>query len=309
MMIHPGFVGIDVCKHHLDIFDTARGARRVENSAECVEELAASFAEAGDFVLFEATGSYDRALCLALAAAGVRHARVNPTRARAFAHAAGFLAKTDAVDARMLAAMAQALDPPCREAAEPERERLARLGKRRDQLVAMRQMERTRRSECADAEIAADLDRHLAVLDQAIAGLDAAIRALLAASAELARAARLLRSVPGIGPVAAATLLALLPELGARSPKSIAALVGVAPLNADSGNSRGKRKIRGGRKRVRDALYMAAVAATRSDTALARFYRRLRQAGHAPKYALIALARKLLVVANAILRDQVPFHA
>jgi transposase len=118
-----------------------------------------------------------------------------------------------------------------------------------------------------------------------------------------------LRSAPGIGPVAAATLLALLPELGTRSPKTIAALVGVAPLNADSGTSHGRRPIRGGRKRVRDALYMAVVTAVRSNTSLADFYKRLRQAGKAPKYALIALARKLLVVLNAMLRDQIPFHA
>jgi transposase len=308
MIIHPGYVGIDVSKHHLDVFDAVNGARRIANTEEAVAQLVAGFA-AGDFVLFEATGSYDRALRRALQAAGVAFARVNPGRARDFARAAGFLAKTDPVDAKMLAAMAQCLQPPRQAAADPERERLAQLGKRRDQLVAMRSQERTRRRECLDAEIADDLDRHLAFLDAAVAALDKAIQTLIANSAALAKAARLLRSVPGVGPVAAATLLALLPELGARSPKTIAALVGVAPLNADSGTSRGKQKIRGGRKRVRDAIYMAAVTAARSNTPLADIYRRLRQAGKAPKYALIALARKLLVVLNAIIRDQVPFHA
>jgi transposase len=309
MIIHPGYVGIDVSKHHLDVFDAVNGARRVANTAEAIGGLAAGFAEAGDFVLLEATGAYDRALCRALETAGVRYARVNPGRARDFARAAGFLAKTDPVDARMLAAMAQALEPAAQPAVDPERERLAKLGKRRDQLVAMRQQERTRRRECSDPQTAGDLDRHLAFLDAAVAALDQQIKALIAESARLAMAARLLRSAPGIGPVAAATLLALLPELGTRSPKTIAALVGVAPLNADSGTSRGRRPIRGGRKRVRDALYMAVVTAVRSNTPLADFYKRLRQAGKAPKYALIALARKLLVVLNAMLRDQVPFHA
>jgi transposase len=308
MIIHPGYVGIDVSKHHLDVFDAVNGARRIANTAEAAAALAAGLA-AGDFVLFEATGAYDRALRQALQATGVAFARVNPGRARDFARAAGFLAKTDQVDARMLAAMGQALEPAAQPSVDAERERLATLGKRRDQLVAMRQQERTRRRECRDADTAADLDRHLAFLGAAVAALDKAIKALIAGSATLAKAAGLMRSVPGVGPVAAATLLALLPELGARSPKTIAALVGVAPLNADSGTFHGKRPIRGGRKRVRDALYMGAVTAARSNSRFAEFYRRLRQAGKAPKYALIALARKLLVVLNAILRDAVPFHA
>lgn len=308
MIIHPGYVGIDVSKHHLDVFDAVNGARRIANTAEAIAALVAGLA-GGDFVVFEATGAYDRALARALSAAGVRHARVNPGRARDFARAAGFLAKTDQVDARMLAAMAQCLQPPAEPAVDPERERLARLGKRRDQLVATRQQERTRRRECLDAAIAADLDRHLGFLDAAIAALDKAIKALIAGSARLAAAARLLRSAPGIGPVASATLLALLPELGSRSPKTVAALVGIAPFNADSGTSHGRKRIRGGRKRVRDALYMATVAAARSNTSLADFYNRLRRAGRATKYARIALARKLLVVLNAMLRDQTCFHA
>jgi transposase len=308
MRIHPGFVGIDVCKHHLDIFDPALGGERVANTAASAAALAARFAASGARVLFEATGIYDEALRQALAAAGVSFSRVNPGRARDFARAAGFLAKTDQVDARMLAAMAQCLQPPPQPPADAQRERLARLSKRRDQLVAMRQQERTRRRECHDSEIAADLDGHLASLDQAIIRLERIIARLIDGDADLARAGRLLRSVPGIGPVAATTLIALLPELGSRSPKSIAALAGLAPLNADSGLFRGKRPVRGGRKRVRDALYMAAVSAARSSSRFAAFYKALRQAGKPPKLALIALARKLLISLNAIIRDQRPFH-
>jgi transposase len=309
MRIHPGFVGIDVSKHHLDVFDAVEGARRVPNAAEPLAALAAGCAEHGVFVLFEATGCYDRALRQALEAAGVAYARVNPQQARDFAKAAGFLAKTDRVDAMMLAAMAQALEPPRQAPVDPERERLARLNARRDQLVGMRKQERTRRRECLDADVGADLDRHLGFLDEAIAALDRDIAALIANSPRLAEARRLLASVPGIGAVAASTLLALMPELGARSPKSIAALAGLAPFNADSGIHRGKRKIRGGRKRVRDALYMAAITAVRCSARFAHSYQALRQAGKPAKLALVALARKLLVVLNAIIRDQIPFHA
>jgi transposase len=308
MIIHPGFVGIDVSKHQLDIFDAAHGSERIANAGDAIASLVARLAAAGDVVLFEATGAYDQLLGGALAAAGVHFSRVNPGRARDFARAAGFLAKTDKVDARMLAAMAQALKPPCQPPLDPERQRLARLGKRRDQLVAMRRQERTRRSECADAEMAGDLDRHLAWLDAAILRLEGEFKALLDRSVTLNSAARRLRSVPGVGQITAATLLALLPELGSRSPKTIAALVGLAPFNVDSGKFRGDRSVRGGRKRVRDALYMAALAAARSNSRFADFYRALRAARKPAKLALIALARKILVTLNAIVRDNTQFQ-
>jgi transposase len=309
MIIHPGFVGIDISKHHLDIFGVLHGAEQVANAAPAIAKLARRCARAGDFVLFEATGIYDQLLRQALVRAGVSFARVNPSRAREFAKAAGFLAKTDRIDARMLAAMAQALQPACQAPADPQRERLARLAKRRDQLVAIRQQERTRRHECLDDEIARDLDHHIAWLGRSIVTLERQIKALLAENADLNRSQQLLRSVPGVGAITATTLLALLPELGARSPKKIAALAGLAPFNVDSGRFRGKRLIRGGRKRVRDALYMAAVTAARSQTRFTAFYQSLREAKKPAKLALIALARKLLITLNAILRDQAPFHA
>ncbi len=313
MTIAPVVVGIDISKLHLDVFDATLGrAERWPNSAAAVEPLAARFAAAaGAFVVFEATGSYDRHLRHGLEAAGVAYARVNPRRARDFAKAAGFLAKTDRCDARMLAAMGQALG---RSLAAPRQagaasERLALLHKRRDQLVAMRQQERTRLSECWEGEIAADLEHHLAWLDDQVSAVEARIRACIAASDELKQAEPLLRSVPGIGPVAAASLLAFAPELGQRSAKSIAALAGLAPFNADSGQSRGQRHIRGGRKRIRDALYMAALAAVRTSPRFGHFHRTLIAAGKPPKIALIAVARKLLVTANAIVRDRTPYHA
>jgi transposase len=309
MNIHPGVMGIDISKQMLDVFDAAAGgSRRIANNDEAIAALVQRCIDGGIFVLFEATGSYDRLLRQALRAANVPFARVNPARARDFARAAGFLAKTDAVDARMLAAMAQCLRPDPQAAAPAERERLVRLHKRRDQMVAARQQERTRRSECSDPEIASHLDRHLAWLDAEIKAIERTIRQLLAAQSELADLQRLLRTAPGIGPVTAVTLMALLPELGSRSAKTIAALAGLAPFNRDSGRLRGQRAIRGGRKRVRDALYMAALTASRSHSRFRAEYRRFRSAGKPAKLVLIAIARKLLVTLNAMVRDQKAFQ-
>ena len=312
MTIHPDVVGIDVSKHHLDVFDAALGrGERLNNTAEAIAALAGRWAGTDRTVVFEATGHYDRTLRRGLEAAGIAYARVNPTRARDFARAAGFLAKTDAVDARMLAAMGAALRPDPAAHGDRARERLARLHKRRDQLVAMRQQERTRRAE-VDAEddtLGAALDAHLAWLDDAVAQLDKDIATFVAEQPALDQCSRLVRSIPGVGAVTAVTLLALVPELGSRSPKALAALAGLAPFNHDSGKLRGTRTIRGGRKRVRDALYMAAVSASRSNSRFKDSYKRLRNAGKPPKVAFIAIARKLLITANAVLRDQQPFRA
>jgi transposase len=307
MKIHPGFVGIDISKHHLDVFDGGVGTtRRFYNLPEAIDRLIAGWNGGDVFVLFEATGRYDRLLRQALAATGHAFTRVNPARARDFARAAGFLAKTDAIDAQMLAAMAQCLRPGADGAADPARDRLALLHKRRDQLVACRKQERTRIAEAAD--LIDSLAAHIAWLDNAVRDIDRQIDALITEREAFRNARRLLCSVPGIGPVSAVTLLALMPELGSRSPKSIAALAGLAPLNVDSGQSRGARQIHGGRRRVREALYMAAVSVTRTKSRFAATYRKLREAGKPAKLAFIAVARKLLVTLNAIIRDQQPFH-
>jgi transposase len=310
MIIAPGFIGIDVSKNHLDIFDAAVGRSvRVDNSVPALAGLTEGWAQSDAFVLFEATGRYDLVLRRALAAAGIRFARVNPGRARDFARAAGFLAKTDAIDAHMLAAMAQALQPRIEDVRTEPREQLALLNKRRDQLVATRQQERTRRRECSDPISLDSIAEHLAWLDAAIEVLQAKIAALIASTPELDQTRRLLASTPGVGPVTAATLLALLPELGQRSPKQLAALVGLAPFNNDSGARRGQRSIRGGRKRVRDALYIAAFSAAHHAPRFAAFYKSLINAGKPTKLAIIAVARKLLTVLNAIIRDPQPFRA
>ncbi len=310
MTIHPGYVGIDISKNTLDIFETLdQRAQKVANDQETAEKLAKAWRKAGVFVLFEATGHYDTVLRKALLAAGVPFHRVNPSDARHFAKAARHLAKTDAIDARMLARMAQAMQPRPSEPISAEREQLAELHKRRDQLVAMRQQEQTRRTECRSAGIAAGLDRHLAWLQVEIHDTEQQIEVLIAHSRDLTELCRLLRSIPGVGPVAAVTLLSLMPELGSRSPKELAALAGLAPFNNDSGEYQGQRKIQGGRSRVRRALYMAALAASHSRKGrLVEKYQSLRKAGKKPKVAFIALARKILTIANAVIRDRQPFQ-
>lgn len=310
MTIAPSWIGIDVSKAWLDIADPALGiSARVVNRPAPVADFAAALAGRDVIVVFEATGAYDTCLRHALAEAGVAGVRVNPQRARDFARATGRLAKTDAIDAAMLARMGQALglaaDPP------PDRtiEKLNLLNKRRDQLVAMRQQEKARLADAAEAWILADLEAHLAWLDQAVATVEAAIRDLVKGSETLMEKEALLRSMPGIGPVAAAILTGLVPELGSRPAGQIAMLAGLAPVNHDSGTMRGQRSIKGGRRRVREALYMAAVATLRTRSPLKSFYDRLRAAGKPAKVALIALARKILVILNAMLRSRAPFNA
>ena len=320
MIIHPDFIGIDVSKDFLDIFDgSVRKNVRVENTIEAARLIAERFAgrEQG-FAVFEATGPertfivsgkrslFDRHLRRAFDEAGAAYARVNPSRAREFAKAAGFLAKTDAVDARMLAAMGQCLKPAREQPRDKSLTDLAFLNKRRDQLVSMRAMEKTRAAE-APSSIRQDIEEHIADLDAMILAFDRRIAGAIKSHEALARQALLLRSAPGIGPVACATLLALLPELGSKPAKTVAALAGLAPFNNESGKFRGTRTIKGGRKRVRDALFMAAFAAIKSKSRFKDFYQALRKNGKAHKLALIAVARKLLITLNVMVKKNLAY--
>lgn len=310
MIIEPSWIGIDIGKFHLDVFDNGR-TFRLDNDEEGIAELMARLAARKVSVVFEATGVYDRKLRRALQAETIRFERVNPRKARQFAEAAGFLAKADHLDPRMLAAMGRAISTVKTTPITPEdedRQHLADLHRRRDQLVAMRKQERARLVD-APEYLRADLEAHIAWLDQAIRDIERRCREAVLASDEFRRRDEIIRSAPGIGPVAATTLIALMPELGQRSPKIIAALAGLAPFNAESGQFRGKRRIKNGRRRVRDALYMSAVTAARSYPRFRTFYRRLVDAGKPPKVAIIALARKLLVILNAMLRTQTLFQA
>jgi transposase len=307
MTVTQRFIGIDVCKAHLDVYDDGTGkAERIANTPQAIVAMLPAWSQAGVRVIFEATGSYDRALRTALAAANLAYVRVNPARARDFARATSALAKTDAIDARLLARMGRALALAPSQAADPSRERLAQLHRRRDQLVAARADEKKRLGS-AEAEVRASIGAHIAWIDAEIARLEAAIDRLLAGAPELLALRRHLESAPGVGPVTALTLIAHMPELGQRSGKTIAALAGLAPFNNDSGTFRGQRHIRGGRRRVRQALYMAALTAMRKAPRLAAHYRNvLNRSGHA-KVAIIAVARKLIVALNAMVRTRRPF--
>lgn len=308
MTIRPRCVGIDVSKRYLDIFDEAVGVpERIANAPHAITELVARW-RCDALVVFEATGIYDLELREALRRAGIRFARINPARARDFARACGQLAKTDPIDARILAAFARAMQPVTEPVGTPARDALAWLAKRRDQMVHMRSQEKNRRSEATDCAIVSRICRFIEVLDNEIADIEAEISALIKAEPEISQDAQLLRSLPGIGPVASMQLITQMPELGHIGPKQAAALAGLAPFNVDSGTYRGKRKIGGGRKRVRDALYMAALNAVRRADPFKAFYTKLRNAGKPAKLALIAVARKLLTILNAVMRDRKPYR-
>ena len=303
-------VGIDVSKHTLDIFDDAVGKpERIANAPQPITEQVARWRCGNVFVVFEATGVYDRELAEALHRAGVRFARINPARARDFARACGRLAKTDAIDAHMLAGFARMMAPASEQASDPARNALSLLAKRRDQLVHMRAQEKNRRSETRDPAMIESIARLIDFLDSEVEAIEARIKTLIKAEPTISDDARLIRSAPGVGPVACMQLIAQMPELGRVGPKQVAALAGLAPLNVDSGLYRGKRAIGGGRKRVRDALYMAALNAVRRAGSLKAFYQKLRTAGKPAKLALIAVARKLLITINAMLRDRKAYLA
>lgn len=306
MTLPPITLGIDVSGAHLDACLHPQGrSRRFPNRQEGISALIAWAREQEAFVVLEATAPWDQPLIRALEAAGSPFHRANPKRARDFARSMGLLAKTDAVDARMLALYGARLPLRPTEPVAPERLELQGLNARRDQLVLMRKAERTRLKGTTDPVLIDSLKAVLAMLDEQVRTLERRIAECLAQCAALARDAAILRAAAGVGPVCAAVLLAAMPELGRVDRRAVAALAGLAPVARDSGLLRGKRHVQGGRKRVRDALYMAALAAIRVGR-WKQAYDRLRNLGKPPKAAIIAVARKLLVALNAAIRDQTP---
>src|SRR3954468_10982533 len=300
----PTFVGIDVSKHRLDVHARPSGESFAtdyddEGVAGLVGRLAAL---APALIVLEATGGLEVRLAAALAAAGLPVAVVNPRQVRAFARATGRLAKTDRLDAKAIAHFAEAVRPPMRPLPDEATRRLQALVAGRRQLLAMLVAERNRR-QAAEPALHERIDAHLRWLENALAEIERDLDEAVRDSAVWRAKEELLRSVPGVGPVSARTLLAQLPELGSLTRRQVAALVGVAPFNRDSGKMRGKRTIWAGRAALRACLYMAAVAAARgSNPAIAGFYQRLRQAGKPAKLALTACMRKLVVTLNAMLR-------
>lgn len=307
-MMHQLYLGVDVSKDHLDAFHPTDGAFRIDNSPAGIRALVARARRDGLWVVFEATGGYDRGLRDALEAAGLPFSRLNPRQARDFARASGLLAKTDRVDARMLAEFGRRMQPPRTPAVPEIRKRLQALATRRRQLVEARKEEATRLAQTADPVARADIRAMVAILARHIRDFEARIAALVAADPELAQAARRLQGVPGVGPVIAATLIAELPELGMLCRRRIAALAGLAPVAQDSGKMRGKRSIRGGRATVRSALYIAALHASRHAEVFRAFRARLLAAGKPVKLVLTATAHKLLTILNAMMKSGQEFR-
>lgn len=304
------WIGIDVAKDWLDVASTAgEPVARFTNDPAGIAALVATLTPQPPHVIaLEATGGQETAVTAALAAAGLAVAVVNPRQVRAFATASGQRAKTDALDARLLAQFAQRMQPPVRPLPDATTQELAALLARRRQLLEMRTAERNRRPRLAP-RLRPRLDAHVVWLSQQIAELDRELDDTLRHSPLWREKEDLLRSIPGIGPVVARTLLATLPELGTLTPEQAAALAGVAPLNQESGHRRGPRHIAGGRAPVRAALYMAVVSAIRGNPIIRPFYQRLTTAGKPVKVAMVACMRKLLTIANALLRDGVRWQA
>lgn len=297
------WIGIDVARGWLDVAgsDETRVAR-FANDAAGVAALITDLAPRGPaLVVLEATGGHETLVVAALDAAAIPVAVVNPLRVRHFARSTGKLAKTDALDAQMLALFAERMRPEPRPQPDATSQELASLLARRRQLLEMQTAEKQRRPTVAP-RLRPGLDAHLAWLEEQIAELDRALEETVQEDPATQARATVLRSIPGIGPVATTTLLGLLPELGTLDRRQIAALVGVAPLNRDSGKRTGPRTIWGGRGAVRSALYMASLSAIRHP-AFKPFYQQLKQRGKPTKVALVACMRKLLTIANAMLRD------
>jgi transposase len=300
----PTFVGIDVAKRRLDVHLRPSGEGFAIDYGE--EEVTALIerlvALEPTLVVLEATGGMEVRLAAALAAAGLPVAVVNPRQVRNFARAMSRLAKTDRLDAKAIAHFAEAVRPPVRPLPDEATRHLGALVARRRQLLEMLVAERNRR-QAADLALHKRIDAHLTWLEEALAEIERDLGQAVRDSPIWRAKEELLRSVPGIGPVSARTLLAELPELGSLTRRQAAALVGVAPFSRDSGKMRGRRTVWGGRAELRACLYMAAVAAARgSNPVIASFYRRLRLAGKPAKLALTACMRKLVVTLNAMLR-------
>jgi transposase len=301
-------LGIDVSGKRLDAHSYPTGrARSFTNDAGAIARLIDWAKSLEAFVVLEATAPWDQALIRALESSGLGFHRANPGRARDFARSAGLLAKTDAVDARMLALYGARMPLVPTAPISPDRLALQGLTARRDQLVEMRKAERIRAKGRLDPVAAQSVQAVIAVLDSQIAQIEGHLETLIAASPQMQGEHAILCSAPGVGPVTSSILMANLPELGHVDRRAIAALAGLAPIARDSGLMRGKRHVQGGRKRVRDALYMAALAAIRTAPWKAVFDA-MKAAGKPPKLAIVAIARKLLVALNVAVRQQRPFQ-
>lgn len=295
-------VGVDVAKDWIDVCDlTTSKEHRVETSPQALKRFAKTCA--GKLVVFEASGGYERPLMNALSTLHIKYKRVNPRQAREFARATGCLAKTDRVDAALIAQMGTALQlqpdlPP-----DPSRERLSALVARRETLVEQRKQEKQRLQQSTEPFVRNDISSHVKLLTNRIEKVEAEINDHIAHNEELAAQNEHLRSAPGVGPVTASVLLAKLPELGKVNRKAIANLAGLAPHACESGYMKGKRMIWGGRSDVRRALYTAAFAASKCDPQMKAKREAMSQVGKPFKVTIVALARRLLTQLNCIVKE------
>jgi transposase len=305
------FVGIDVAKDRLDVHvrpsgDTFALARDGEGVAALVERLRAAIPQ---LIVLEATGGFEQVVAAQLAAARLPLVVVNPRQIRDFARATGRLAKTDRIDAAVIAHFAEAVRPPVRPLPDKQAHVLDELVTRRRQVIEMMTAEGNRARQIDNKRLKKRIERLRSILQAELTAIDADLDEIIRGTPIWRESEELLKSVPGVGNVVARTLIAELPELGTLDRRKIAALVGVAPFSRDSGTMHGRRRVCGGRAPVRTALYMAALVASRRNPVIAAFYRRLLSAGKCKKLALTACMRKLLVILNAILREHAPWQA
>jgi transposase len=299
------FVGIDVSAKRLDVAVMPAGTHfTLPHTDDGIASLVRRLQDLGpQIVVLEATGGYEIAVAYAMSEVSLPVVIMNPKVLRHFAKSTGKLAKTDKLDARVLAHYAQAIQPQVRPLKDPEQAELATLMSRRRQLRDMIVMEENRRR-TSTPKVRLNIEQHLAYLTQLLNDLDREIQEFIRRTPLWHEKAEILRGVAGIGLKVSAALIADLPELGTLSGSQISALAGVAPMNRDSGHWRGKRTIQGGRPAVRQALYMAALVASRHNPVIREFYQRLRAAGKPAKVALTACMRKLLVILNAMLKNR-----
>lgn len=304
------YVGIDVAKAKLDIavyssdqpWTFANSDAGISRAVSCLRELKPAL------IVLEATGGIEVPLVAALAVAGLPVVVANPRQVRDFARATGRLAKTDTLDARTLAHFAAAIRPPLRPLPDAHTQEMAAILTRRRQLVEMLTAEGNRLGAARSKAVRRRISAHITWLEKELANVDDDLDSSIRKSPVWREKDNLLQSVPGVGPVLSTTLLAHLPELGNLNRRQIAALVGVAPFNRDSGNFRGKRAVWGGRSAIRAALYMATLVATRYNPIIRAFYHRLCAAGKPKKVSLTACMRKLLTILNAMLKHRTPWH-
>ena len=304
----PSFVGIDVSKVQVDVAVRPTGQRWVVSYDDTgVQELVSQMVDLGPaLVLLEGTGGLELSLVAALAAAALPVVVVNPRQVRDFARATGVLAKTDALDAAILAHFADAIRPSVRPLKDAETQVLNSLAARRHQVMTMLVSEKNRLGTAISA-VRPRIEAHIAWLEQELEDLDGGLRQTLRRSPVWREKDDLLRTVPGVGEQLSLTLLAYLPELGTLDRRQIAALAGVAPFNRDSGTLRGKRTVWGGRSRVRAVLYMGALVGSHHNPVIRDFYQKLLAAGKPKKVALVACMRKLLTILNAMVKNSSPW--